>query len=62
MNVTEQLMYSLQSFIINTCKKDVSPSQIKDSVNICKIFGLDKIYGGNSLPLIEGKLALDVIK
>ena len=50
------------SDLINTWKKDISPSQIKDSVNICKLFGLDKIYGENSLPLIEGKLALDVIK
>ena len=50
------------SDLINTWKKDISPSQITDAVNICKLFGLDKIYGENSLPLIEGKLALDVIK
>ena len=50
------------SYLKNTWKKDISPSQIKYSVNIYKLFGLDKIYGENSLPLIEGKLALDVIK
>jgi len=43
-------------------EKNISPSLIKDLVNICKLFGLDKIYWKNSLPLITGKLALDVIK
>ena len=48
------------SDLLNTWRKDISANQIKRTLEICSIFGLQKLYNESSMPLLSEQKALNL--
>ena len=45
--------------LIDSWRNDINDKQVERALEICSIFGLEKIYDQSSLPLLSGRAALN---